>query len=92
MSNNQNNSSKKSVIQNIAKDFFENRFSNLAYLPRWVIFCIDIIIVLFASLVTYFIVTNLTYKYFDTYSVSIRYVITILLDNSNQRSSFSSKD
>ncbi|RAK22711.1 FlaA1/EpsC-like NDP-sugar epimerase [Flavobacterium aquaticum] len=77
MSNNQNNSSKKSVIQNIAKDFFENRFSNLAYLPRWVIFCIDIIIVLFASLVTYFIVTNLTYKYFDTYSVSIRYVITI---------------
>ena len=71
------NFSGKSIFSEITKDFFENRFSNLAYLPRWVIFCIDIIIVLFASLVTYFIVTNLTYKYFDTYSVSIRYVITI---------------
>ena len=77
MSKSHFNFSKKAVIQNIAKDFFENRFSNLAYLPRWVIFCIDIIIVLFASLVTYFIVINLTFKYFDTYSVSIRYVITI---------------
>ena len=69
---------KKSFFREITKDFFENRFSNLAYLPRWVVFCIDIIIVFFASIVTYFIVTNLTFKNYDTYSISIRYVITLL--------------
>lgn len=72
------NSSRKSIFSEMTKDFFENRFSNLAYLPRWVIFCIDIFIVLFASVITYFIVANLTFKNYDTYSVSIRYFITLL--------------
>jgi FlaA1/EpsC-like NDP-sugar epimerase len=57
--------------------FFKNRFSNLGYLPRWIVFCIDICIVLFASIVTYFIVANLTFKYYDTYSVLFRYLITV---------------
>lgn len=55
----------------------KNRFSNLGYLPRWIVFCIDVCIVLFASIVTYFIVANLTFKYYDTYSVLFRYLITI---------------
>ena len=72
------NFSGKSIFSEITKDFFENRFSNLAYLPRWVVFCIDIVIVLFAGVITYFIVSNLTFKNYDTYSVSIRYLITLL--------------
>jgi len=72
------NTAKKSIFKELTKDFFENRFSNLAYLPRWVIFCIDMVIVMFAGIITYFIVANLTFKSYDTYSVSIRYFITLL--------------
>jgi FlaA1/EpsC-like NDP-sugar epimerase len=72
------NTTKKSIFKELTKDFFENRFSNLAYLPRWVIFCIDMVIVMFAGIITYFIVANLTFKSYDTYSVSIRYFITLL--------------
>lgn len=78
MSKFNSNTSKKSIFKELTKDFFENRFSNLAYLPRWVIFCIDMVIVMFAGIITYFIVSNLTYKSYDTYSVSLRYLITLL--------------
>mgnify|MGYP006166000605 FL=1 len=78
MSKFNSNTTKKSIFKELTKDFFENRFSNLAYLPRWVIFCIDIVIVMFAGIITYFIVANLTFKSYDTYSVSIRYFITLL--------------
>ena len=78
MSKFNSNTAKKSIFKELTKDFFENRFSNLAYLPRWVIFCIDMVIVMFAGIITYFIVANLTFKSYDTYSVSIRYFITLL--------------
>jgi FlaA1/EpsC-like NDP-sugar epimerase len=59
--------------------FLEDIFSNLGYLPRWIIFCIDICIVFFASIVTYFIVTSLTFVHYDTYSVFLRYFINIIV-------------
>ena len=76
MQNNQhiNNSS---FLKKIFNYFLEDRFTNLGYLPRWIIFCIDVCIVLFASVVTHFIVTNLTYIHFDTYSIFLRYLITV---------------
>lgn len=67
----------KSAIKDVTKDFFENRFANLAYLPRWVVFCIDVVIVFLAGLITYFIVTSLTLKNYETYSIFIRYLITL---------------
>ena len=69
--------STSSFFKKVSKLLLENRFSNLGYLPRWIVFCIDVSIVLFASIVTYFIVANLTFKYYDTYSVLSRYLITI---------------
>lgn len=38
----------------------------------------DVCIVFFASIVTYYIVENLTFRHYDTYSVLSRYIITIL--------------
>ncbi len=69
--------STSSFFKKVSKLLLENRFSNLGYLPRWIVFCIDVSIVLFASIVTYFIVANLTFKYYDTYSVLSRYLITV---------------
>lgn len=67
----------KSAIKDITKDFFENRFANLAYLPRWVVFCIDVVIVFFAGLVTYFMVTNLIFENYETYPLFVQYLITL---------------
>lgn len=47
------------------------------YLPRWVIFTIDIIMVLFANLVSYWIISNLTFRHYDTISISQRILILI---------------
>jgi FlaA1/EpsC-like NDP-sugar epimerase len=69
--------SNTSFLKKAANLLFKNRFSNLGYLPRWIIFCIDVCIVLFASIVTFYIVVNLTFRYYDTYSVLSRYVITV---------------
>ncbi|AWM13045.1 polysaccharide biosynthesis protein [Flavobacterium sediminis] len=61
----------------MSKDFFENRFTNLGYLPRWIIFCIDIGILIIASFLTHYIVQNLTLRNYDTYSMVVRYGIII---------------
>jgi len=55
-----------------------NKIVHLGYLPRWVIFSIDLCLVLFADLVTYLIVSNLTFKYYDTASVFQRTMIIVL--------------
>lgn len=69
--------SNASFLKKAAIFFLGNRFSNLGYLPRWIVFCIDVCIVLFASIVTYYIVSNLTFRHYDTYSVLSRYIITV---------------
>ena len=63
--------------QSVSSSFLKNKFLNLGYLPRWVIFSIDIAIVLFANLGTYLIVSNLTFKYYDTASVFQRTFIIV---------------
>lgn len=68
----------KSYFKEITESFFENRFTNLGYLPRWIIICIDIVILIFASFLTYYIISNLTLRFYDTYSLSTRYLIIIV--------------
>lgn len=72
-----NKRSKKSVLKNLFKDLFENRFTNLGYLPRWIIFCIDICILVLAGVITHYIVQNLTFVSYDTYSLVSRYGIIV---------------
>lgn len=69
---------KRSYIKEIAESFFENRFTNIGYLPRWIIICIDVVILLIASVLTYLIVSNLTLRFYDTYSIATRYGIIVV--------------
>lgn len=39
---------------------------NLGYLPRWIIFSIDVVLVLIANVITYWIISNLTLEYYNT--------------------------
>src|SRR5690606_237443 len=43
----------------------------------WIIICIDVAILLIASLLTYIIVSNLTLRFYDTYSLTTRYGIIV---------------
>lgn len=57
----------------------QRRFSNLGYLPRWIIICIDVCIVSLASYLTYIVVSNLTLKFYTTYTPLFRYSIVVLV-------------
>jgi FlaA1/EpsC-like NDP-sugar epimerase len=70
----------KKYFKELMDSFLEKRFENIGYLPRWVIICIDVLILLLASFLTYFIVSNLTLKFHDTYSLTTRIVIKLLVN------------
>ena len=59
----------------------ENRFVNSAYVPRWIIFCLDVIIVSFASLMSYFLMANLKVDFYDTLDVYLRYSLVVLVNS-----------
>lgn len=49
----------QSVFKVLLDTITEKRFQNIGYLPRWIIFLIDVFIVFLASAVTYWILTSL---------------------------------
>lgn len=57
----------------------EKLFS-IGYLPRWIIFCIDIIIITFANLLTHIILVNLTLGFYKTISLSNQYLLILLVN------------
>jgi FlaA1/EpsC-like NDP-sugar epimerase len=58
-------------------DFFQRHFRNLGYLPRWIIICIDIVLLAIAILITHLIISNLTFGNYDVFSITQRYAIII---------------
>lgn len=75
---------KKKTFGNSLNHFFsdlvENRFNNIGYLPRWIIICIDISILFLASVVTYFVVSNLTLGFYPTFTLFERYALIIVVN------------
>lgn len=57
----------------------EKLFS-IGYLPRWIIFCIDIIIITFANLLTHIILVNLTLGFYKTISLPNQYLLILLVN------------
>jgi FlaA1/EpsC-like NDP-sugar epimerase len=49
----------KEIFAELTKAISEKRFRNMGYLPRWIIFMIDVSIVIIAYILTYFIVISL---------------------------------
>ncbi len=72
--------SKKKYFKELIDGFLEKGFGKIGYLPRWVIICIDVVILLLGSFLTYFIVFNLTLKFHDTYSLPTRIAIIVFIN------------
>jgi len=60
--------------------FIGKRFHNLGYLPRWIIFAIDVFIVCTACLVTYIIVTNINEKSYNSVSIPTQNILIITVN------------
>ncbi|RZJ34646.1 MAG: polysaccharide biosynthesis protein [Flavobacterium sp.] len=54
-----------SIIRALFKSISEKRFLNIGYLPRWIIFCIDVFIVFVANIVTYIIGHSLSVSFYQ---------------------------
>ena len=52
-----------STFSEIKSNVLSKRFSNIGYLPRWIIFAIDVFIVITAIIVTYVILDSLSVVY-----------------------------
>lgn len=59
---------------------FRQRFQNFGYLPRWIIFVIDIFIVFIASIVTDVIIFKLTQMPFNNMNMTLRYGLILLVN------------
>ncbi|MFD2891029.1 polysaccharide biosynthesis protein [Flavobacterium chuncheonense] len=67
-------------FKTFGKSFFTQRFSNLGYLPRWIIFTIDVGIVMLSCTLTYLIVSNLTLSFYNSFSIPVRYAFMLLVN------------
>ena len=64
----------------IGRKFLEKYILSLEYLPRWIIFCIDVVILILANTITYTIVKNLQVEFYSTLSVPVRFGIIIIVN------------
>jgi FlaA1/EpsC-like NDP-sugar epimerase len=69
-----------SIFKILKNSVFGKRFNNLGYLPRWIIFAIDVFIVFLASVITYFIVYDLSNLKYNYFGMASRYGLIILIN------------
>ncbi len=67
-------------MSNLKNSVLGKRFRNLGYLPRWIIFAIDVFIVLVACIITYFIVYSLSDLKYNYFGMATRYGLIILIN------------
>ena len=65
------------IFKILKNSYFGQQFLTMKYLPRWIVFAIDIGIVFFASLVTFFIVNGLTIKFYDNLNIAMRHSLIL---------------
>lgn len=68
------------ILQILMNNFLTKKIINLGYLPRWIIFMIDLIIVLLSSLITFFIISGLTVTFYNHLNVAARLAIIIIVN------------
>lgn len=69
-----------SIINIIKNSVLGKRFHSIGYLPRWIIFAIDVLIVFVASVITYFIIYSLTGLNYNYFGMVSRYGLIILIN------------
>lgn len=68
------------ILQFLINNFLTKKIINLGYLPRWIIFLMDLVIVLFASMITFFIINGLTVTFYNELNISARVIIILLVN------------
>ncbi|WP_223845610.1 polysaccharide biosynthesis protein [Flavobacterium selenitireducens] len=70
---------RSSIFAEIMRGVSGRRFRNIGYLPRWIIFLIDVCIVVGANIITYTIVSSLTelHPQYRTLNLPVRYGLII---------------
>ena len=68
------------ILKTIKQGMSSKRFRNIGYLPRWIIFAIDVIIVAVACVITFVIVRSLNVKPYDTINVFTQYGIVVVVN------------
>lgn len=71
---------KKSLLHKALEVAFTKRVNSFGYLPRWIIFCIDISLLVFANFLTYTMLSNLTPRFYDVLGVYERYGLIIFIN------------
>ncbi len=69
-----------SIFQIVKSSVLGKRFHNLGYLPRWIIFAIDVFIVFLACIITYVIVYSLSKLQYNYFGMATRYGLIILIN------------
>ncbi len=67
-------------MSNLKNSFLGKHFQNLGYLPRWIIFAIDVFIVFLACIITYVIVYSLSDLQYNYFGMATRYGLIILIN------------
>jgi FlaA1/EpsC-like NDP-sugar epimerase len=71
---------KRSLFTYVMDNISEKKFRNIGYLPRWIIFMIDVFIVFIASIITYIIVSSLTISFYKHLNMPLRYALIIFIN------------
>jgi FlaA1/EpsC-like NDP-sugar epimerase len=71
---------KRSLFKYVLNSISEKKFRNIGYLPRWIIFLIDVFIVFIASIITYIIVSGLTIPFYEHLNMPLRYALVIFIN------------
>lgn len=75
-----NTTKSKSFLGITKENFFKKRFHNFGYLPRWIIFTIDVIIIFFSIVITHFIITSLNVKFYDNRNFIQSYSVIVVIN------------
>lgn len=69
----------KTYFSTLKNKFTGEKFKNLGYLPRWIIFFIDVFIVAFACFVKYIVITSLSVNFYKTMDVITQNLFIVLV-------------
>ena len=70
----------KTIFKELERSIFNKKFQNIGYLPRWIIFAIDVFIVSVACLITSVIIDSLSVVFISTLDVVSLNIIIVLVN------------
>jgi FlaA1/EpsC-like NDP-sugar epimerase len=71
---------KENLFAEIINKILKKKILSFGYLPRWIIFSIDLFIVLVSSGITFFIINGLTVNFYNNLNISLRLAIIVFIN------------